>query len=108
MTHLGQPAARSAPPARPATRRRRSSLASLEPVLYRVGALLVFFAAWRALVLSEMFGQSSGVGYQIHENFGNFDIAGALVWTIVFSAIMALIEYGVIDGAHRRLVRWRP
>jgi NitT/TauT family transport system permease protein len=72
------------------------------------GTKLGLALGWQVVVLSEMFGQSSGVGYQIHENFGNFDIAGVLVWTIVFSVIMAFIEYALIDGAHRRLVRWRP
>ena len=72
------------------------------------GTKLGLALGWQVVVLSEMFGQSSGVGQQIHENFVNFDIAGVLVWTIVFSAIMAFIEYVVIDGVHRRLVRWRP
>lgn len=72
------------------------------------GTKLGLALGWQVVVLSELFGQSSGVGYQIHESFGNFDVAGVLVWTIVFSAIMAFLEYGVIDGVHRRLVRWRP
>jgi NitT/TauT family transport system permease protein len=48
MTQLSQPAAPSAPPAE---QRSRSSTARLEPVLWRVGALLVFFAAWWALAV---------------------------------------------------------
>lgn len=72
------------------------------------GAKLGLALGWQIVVLSELFGLGSGVGYQINESFGNFDVAGVLVWTIVFSVVMAFLEYGVIDGAHRRLVRWRP
>ena len=86
---------------------RRVLLPALVPSIV-AGTKLGLALGWQVVVLSEMFGQSSGVGYQIHQNFANFDIAGVLVWTIVFSAIMAFIEYGVIDGVHRRLVRWRP
>lgn len=72
------------------------------------GAKLGLALGWQIVVLSELFGLGSGVGFQINESFGNFDVAGVLVWTIVFSVIMAFLEYGVIDGVHRRLVRWRP
>jgi NitT/TauT family transport system permease protein len=72
------------------------------------GAKLGLALGWQIVVLSELFGLGSGVGYQINESFGNFDVAGVLVWTIVFSVIMAFLEYGVIDGVHHRLVRWRP
>lgn len=72
------------------------------------GAKLGLALGWQIVVLSELFGLGSGVGFQINESFGNFDVSGVLVWTIVFSVIMAFLEYGVIDGVHRRLVRWRP
>lgn len=86
---------------------RRVLLPALLPSIV-AGTKLGLALGWQVVVLSEMFGQSSGVGHQIHTDFANFDIAGVLVWTIVFSAIMAFIEYVVIDGVHRRLVRWRP
>lgn len=72
------------------------------------GTKLGLTLAWQVAVLAELFGLGTGVGYQIHENFSNFDIAGVLAWTISFSVIMAFLEYGVIGAVQARLVRWRP
>lgn len=72
------------------------------------GTKLGLTLAWQVVVLAELFGMSSGVGYQIHDNFSNFDIAGVLSWTISFSVIMAAIEYGVIGSIQARVLRWRP
>ena len=91
----------------PVERLRRVLLPALVPSIV-AGTKLGLALAWQVVVLSELFGLGAGVGYQINENFSNFDIAGVLAWTISFSAIMALIEYGVIGQVQRYLVRWRP
>lgn len=90
-----------------AERIRRVLLPALVPSIV-AGTKLGLALGWQVVVLSELFGLGSGVGYQINESFSNFDIAGVLAWTIAFSAIMAFIEYGIIDPIQRRLVRWRP
>jgi NitT/TauT family transport system permease protein len=72
------------------------------------GTKLGLALAWQVVVLSELFGLGSGVGYEINESFSNFDIAGVLAWTLSFSAVMAFIEYGIIGQVQSRLVRWRP
>jgi NitT/TauT family transport system permease protein len=88
-------------------RLRRILLPALVPSIV-AGAKLGLTLAWQVAVLAELFGLGAGVGYQIHENFSNFDIAGVLAWTISFSVIMAFLEYGVIGRVQARLVRWRP
>lgn len=88
-------------------RLRQVLLPALVPSIV-AGTKLALALGWQVVVLSELFGLSNGVGYQINENFANFDVAGVLVWIIVFALVMAIIEYGLIDSAHRHLVRWRP
>ena len=71
------------------------------------GAKLGLALSWKVTVLAELFGVTSGVGYEISRNFQMFSIDGVLAWALTFAAVMALIEYGVIGPIHRWLTRWR-
>lgn len=72
------------------------------------GTKLGLTLAWQVVVIAELFGLGSGVGYEIHEAFSDFDIETVLAWTLAFSAIMAIIEYGLVGTMQRRVNRWRP
>lgn len=72
------------------------------------GARLGFALAWKIVVLSEMFGLSNGVGYQLNVNFSQFSISGVIAWTLSFTAVMGLLEFGVMRPVEQRLMRWRP
>lgn len=72
------------------------------------GTKLGLTLAWQVVVISELFGLGSGVGYEIHEAFSDFDIETVLAWTVAFAGIVAAIEYGLIGTVQRRLNRWRP
>lgn len=72
------------------------------------GTKLALTLAWQVVVISELFGLGSGVGYEIHEAFSDFDIETVLAWTVAFAGIVAAIEYGLIGTVQRRLNRWRP
>jgi len=63
--------------------------------------------AWKVIVLVEVFGMSSGVGYQLNSEFSSQNVAGVLAWTIGFAGVMALIEYGLIGALERHASRWR-
>ncbi len=89
-----------------AARLRRLWLPAIVPFLLS-GARLGFSLAWKVIVLVEIFGLSNGVGYQLNSEFSAQNVAGVLAWTIAFGAVMALIEYGLIQTAERRLTRWR-
>lgn len=71
------------------------------------GAKLGLALSWKVTVLAELFGVTSGVGYEINRNFQIFSLDGVLAWAILFALVMAVIEYGVIGPVHRRLTRWR-
>jgi NitT/TauT family transport system permease protein len=85
---------------------RRLWLPAMMPFLLS-GARLGFSLAWKVIVLVEIFGLSSGVGYQLNSEFSSQNVAGVLAWTIAFGVVMAVIEYGVLQTAERRLTRWR-
>jgi NitT/TauT family transport system permease protein len=63
--------------------------------------------AWKVIVLVEVFGLSSGVGYQLNIEFSSQNVAGVLAWTVGFALVMAILEYGFIGGLERRVTRWR-
>jgi len=63
--------------------------------------------AWKVIVLVEVFGLSSGVGYQLNLEFSSQNVGSVLAWTLGFAGVMAFLEYGVIGMAERRVSRWR-
>jgi NitT/TauT family transport system permease protein len=90
----------------PVQRIRHLWLPAMAPFLLS-GLRLAFSLAWKVIVLVEIFGMSSGVGYQLNQEFSQQNVAGVLAWTIVFGAVMAVIEYGLIQTLERRITRWR-
>jgi NitT/TauT family transport system permease protein len=88
------------------TRLRRLWLPALAPSLF-AGARLGLSLGWKVIVLVEVFGMSSGVGYQLNNAFAAQNVAAVLAWTLLFAAVMAVLEYGVLQGLERRVSRWR-
>ena len=70
------------------------------------GVRLSFAIAWKVEALTEVFGSSNGVGFQIRFAFQGFSIAGVLAWTLMFIALLLLIERGLAI-VERWLFRWR-
>lgn len=71
------------------------------------GARLALSLGWKVVVLVEVFGLSSGVGYQMNSSFARYDVAGVFAWTLAFTAVMFIVEYGVLAVVERRVTRWR-
>jgi NitT/TauT family transport system permease protein len=72
------------------------------------GARLGFALGWKVVVLSELFGLSSGIGYMINRAFSSYSMDDVLAWTLGFTLIMFIVEYAIFVPVERRLVRWRP
>lgn len=62
---------------------------------------------WKVLIVAEIFAVRSGIGNEFERAFGLFDLARVVVWLVIFLAIIALIEYGVLETVERRVFRWR-
>ncbi len=71
------------------------------------GVRVGFSLAWKIMVLVEIFGMSSGIGYQLNSEFSTQNVAGVLAWTILFGIVMLVIEYGILQTIEHRLTRWR-
>ena len=71
------------------------------------GVRLSFALAWKVEQLTEVFGASSGVGFQIRKEFEDFSIPGMLAWVLLFIIFMILLERLVLARLERYLFRWR-
>ena len=63
--------------------------------------------AWKVAVIAEMLGISNGIGYMIHYAFGIFSMEDVLAWTISFTLVMIVLEYGLLNPLEARITRWR-
>lgn len=71
------------------------------------GVRLSFALAWKVEQLTEVFGSSKGVGFQIRKEFEDFSIPGMLAWVLLFIVFMILLERFVLVRLERYLFRWR-
>ena len=71
------------------------------------GVRLSFALAWKVEQLAEVFGSSSGIGFQIRVEFEDFSIPGMLSWVLLFIIFMLLIERFGLVRLERYLFRWR-
>ncbi len=62
---------------------------------------------WKIVLVVELLGRSSGIGFQLNVFFQFFDITGILAYTLVFAAIVLAIEALVMRPLERRLSGWR-
>jgi ABC-type nitrate/sulfonate/bicarbonate transport system permease component len=82
-------------------------LPQLEPyfaVAARSGLALV----WKIVLVVELLGRPNGVGYAISYYFQLFDVRAVLGYSLAFSAVMLLIEYGALQPLEAHARRWRP
>ena len=69
----------------------------------RAGLALI----WKIVLVVELLGRSSGVGFELGIFFQLFDVASILAYAIAFIAVVQVIEWAVLQPLERRLGRWR-
>ncbi len=84
---------------------REIMLPSIMPFVF-AGVRLAFAIAWKVEALTEVFGSSNGVGFQIRFAFQSFSITNVLAWTLLFILFMLLIERA-LALVERRVFVWR-
>ncbi len=62
---------------------------------------------WKIVLVVELLGRSSGVGFQLHMAFQVFDVAGILAYSLSFIVVVQLIELVILQPLERRSGRWR-
>jgi len=81
-------------------------LPQLQP--YLAGAARAGLAtAWKIVLVAELLGRPSGVGFEMNIRFQIFDVAGLLAYALTFAAVMLLIEAGLVRPLERRAQAWR-
>lgn len=63
--------------------------------------------SWKMVVLGELLGRTSGVGYQISFYFQFFNMAGILAYGLTMMAVLAVIDLVLMGAVQRRAFRWR-
>jgi NitT/TauT family transport system permease protein len=87
-------------------RLRHVVLPQLEPYLAaaaRSGLALI----WKIVLVVELIGRSSGVGFEIELNFQNFEIGKIFVYALAFMAVIQAIDLLLLQPWERRATRWR-
>ncbi len=69
----------------------------------RTGLALI----WKVVLVAELLGRSSGVGFRIQVLFQEFDITGILAYTLAFLVVVQAIELALLQPWERRAARWR-
>lgn len=64
--------------------------------------------AWKTVVIAEMLGLSNGIGYMIAFWFGMFSMKDVLAWTLSFTLVMLVFEYGLLGRLEKWATQWRP
>lgn len=78
---------------------------SVLPFIF-AGVRLSFSLAWKVGTLTEVFGSSKGIGFQIRRNFQLFNMPAVIAWVLLFCLFMLLLER-VLLKVERRLFAWR-
>lgn len=84
---------------------RQIYLPQLQPYLLaaaRSGLSLI----WKIVLVVELLGRSSGVGFKLATFFQYFDIASILAYTVAFVAVVFTVETLVMRPLDRRAARW--
>ncbi|WP_380068096.1 ABC transporter permease [Dankookia sp. GCM10030260] len=84
-----------------------------EVVLPQLGPFLVAAArsglaiVWKIVLVVELLGRPSGVGFELHLRFQVFDVAGLLAYSLAFAAVMLAVEASLMRPIERRARAWR-
>lgn len=81
-------------------------LPSVLPFIF-AGVRLSFSLAWKVGQLTEVFGSSEGIGFQIRRNFQLFNLPAVIAWVGLFIVFMLILERFILVRLERRLFRWR-
>jgi NitT/TauT family transport system permease protein len=81
-------------------------LPSVLPFIF-AGVRLSFSLSWKVGQLTEVFGSSQGIGFQIRRSFQVFNMPRLIAWVGLFIVFMLILERFILVRLERRLFRWR-
>jgi NitT/TauT family transport system permease protein len=87
--------------------RRDVFIPTIVPYLF-AAVRMSFAVAWKVEALTEVFGGTNGVGFQIRTEYQLFNITGVIAWMALFIVFMLLIERLLLRKLEQRVLAWRP
>jgi NitT/TauT family transport system permease protein len=63
--------------------------------------------AWKLVVVTEVFSQQNGIGYQYKKSFDYFELNQLMVWLFFFLIVVFGVEYVILRPLEQRSSRWR-
>ena len=87
--------------------RREVFIPTIVPYLF-AAVRMSFAVAWKVEALTEVFGGTNGVGFQIRNEYQLFNITGVIAWMALFIVFMLIIERLVLRKLENRILAWRP
>ncbi len=87
-------------------RLRRVVLPQLLPYLAAAGRSGLSIT-WKIVLVVELLGRPSGVGYVLNLLFQNFNVTGILAYGLAFAALMLLVEAAILQPLERSANAWR-
>ena len=88
------------------TKLRHITLPELAPTIAsaaRAGLSVI----WKIVLVVEFLGRSSGIGFQIHLHFQQFNVTMVLAYALSFVACILLLEFAIAQPIERRVNAWR-
>ncbi|MGH8927093.1 MAG: ABC transporter permease [Acidimicrobiia bacterium] len=79
---------------------------SVIPFLF-AGGRVSFATSWKLEALTETFGGTIGVGFQLQKAFHTFSVVDLLAWMMFFVLFVVVVERVILVRLERRLFAWR-
>lgn len=79
---------------------------SVVPFLF-AGGRVSFADSWKLEALTETFGGTAGVGFQLEKAFQVFSVVNLLAWMMFFVLFVIIIERLILAPLERRIFAWR-
>jgi ABC-type nitrate/sulfonate/bicarbonate transport system permease component len=71
------------------------------------GTRYAFAICWKIVVLSEFISTENGLGFMIRMQLNSVNLTGVIAWTLVFTVVILLVEYGIFQQIEKRVFAWR-
>lgn len=71
------------------------------------GARYSFAICWKITTLAELIAAGSGVGFMIERQMEILSLTGVLAWTVLFTGVILIVEYGILQQIEKRVFDWR-
>jgi NitT/TauT family transport system permease protein len=63
--------------------------------------------AWKIVVITEVFSQQTGIGFQYKRSYDYFQLSQLVVWVLFFLIAVFAVEFCIFRPWERRVFRWR-